>query len=325
LLTIIVLLIVQTTDKFYTEARFWRPTGLGNRLFSWARACVYAKESGAEMLSPQWAHFRGGSITRGGIDYKNAVRKILLFDNFRSRPCEISGVSRLLIEKTTQRVTVKTLPDARMIVPENKMLVSFDGSNSHVFDDLWSHHAEITEDLCASVKKKWLPVTGMFKRPFLAINVRLGNDFKKIPEKSDFVGTGGYLQTPLTWYIKTLRELRKLIGTDMPAIIISDGTAAALKPLLDEPFTYLGSAPSAAGDLLILAKSKLLLGAGRSSFSAWASFLGKMPTISIPGSDLQSFHVSENLSEHYVGEWDGHSGNFQLESALKSIQFNEYK
>lgn len=275
------------------------------------------------MLASEWAHLRAGSITRGGIHYGNALRKILLVDNFRNGPNEISGISKWLIQKNSTNKSVTTLPEARRIEPVNNLLISFEGSSAHEFDDLWESRETILEGLQTIAKQKWLPNAASYNKSFIAINVRLGNDFKKIPGKSDFTGTGGYLQTPLDWYVEALREVRKKTGSIIPAIIISDGTAEALKPLLDEPETSLGSSPSAIGDLLILAKGKLLLGAGRSSFSAWASFLGKMPTITIPGSSLQSFHVSKDLNTHYVGEWDARSNDIQLETAIKSI-IHEY-
>jgi hypothetical protein len=49
---------------------------------------------------------------------------------------------------------------------------------------------------------------------------------------------------------------------------------------------------SAIGDLVILSKSKLLVGAGGSSFSAWGAFLGNTPVLTCEGQSLSWFGLT---------------------------------
>jgi hypothetical protein len=305
-------------NNLFCQARFWRPTGLGNRLFSWARATVYSHQTGAQMLSSGWAHVRGGSIIRGGINYSDAIRKILLFDNFHAGKKEISGLKKMLVRRSATKVDVNTLPDAWKLQRQQNLLVSFEGHLAHEFDDLWAYSEEVYSALREITNKKWLKEADESPVPFIGINVRMGNDFRKVAAGTDLVGKPGYLQTPLQWYVDTLSTIRRELAIELPAVVISDGTSSDLKPLLDLPATSLGSTKSAIADLLLLSKSSVLLGAGRSSFSAWASFLGKMPTVTIPGSNLQSFHVSEDLNRHYVGEFDNESDNTEALKFIKS-------
>jgi hypothetical protein len=62
----------------------------------------------------------------------------------------------------------------------------------------------------------------------------------------------------------------------------------------------------AASDLLVLSQTKVLLGSGGSSFSAWASFFGEIPTVTIPGQSLTWFKL-QHKNGSFVGEFDpGH-------------------
>lgn len=309
-------------SSIYCEPRFWRPTGLGNRLFSWARAKIFSEQTGCPMLSPQWAHLRGASILRGGIDYGNALRKILLFDNFHSAPEEITGFSRIILRRSCVFVPVLTLQEAFSIIPNHKkQLVSFGGHTCHVFDDLWEHSNLILKSLGNITKEKWFPTSDLYRKPFIGINVRMGNDFKKTADIKEFLSNkADYLKTPLEWYIQSLRQIRSLVGREHTAIVISDGDEHDLRTLLKESNVIFSRSKSAISDLLILQRASILIGAGRSSFSAWASFLGKMPTITIPGSDLQGYHVSNDRNTHYVGEHDPANPSESFYSAIKNIK-----
>jgi hypothetical protein len=57
--------------------------------------------------------------------------------------------------------------------------------------------------------------------------------------------------------------------------------------------------PCAMTDLFALSKCRFLLGSGGSSFSAWASFIEKIPT-TIEGQSLNWFKLSKNSTDHWV-------------------------
>lgn len=304
------------------EASFWRPTGLGNRLFSWSRAKVFSKKTGSKMLAPNWAHLRGASIIRGGINYNNAIRKILLFDNFRTSFNEINGFNKFFFKKRTITVSIKTLPESLNVLRDTNYstTISFVGNTQHIFDDLWEHRDLIKQELYNITKQKWVKYTESFNNPFIGINIRTGKDFKSASSEDFRNNTRDFLRTPLDWYIESLRKVRELLGEELPAIVISDGNRNQLMKLLNEPLVTLPNSKSAISDLMILSKAQILIGAGRSSFSAWASFLGKMPTVTIPGSNLQSFLVSSDLSTHYVGEFDPKNPPLDFIKAIKCHQ-----
>ena len=306
----------------YCEARFFRPTGLGNRMFAWARAKIFSSISGCKMLSPEWAHLRGASILRGGIDYNNALRKILLVDNFKPARQEVKGLEKIILRKQCVLHPVGTLEEAFRLVPPGtgKHLVSFEGQKAHEFHELWPHKDLVISSLKEITKRKWLRPATLIEKPFIGINARMGNDYKKTVDMNAFLNDRtGHLQTPLNWYVQSLRKTREMLGSNLTAVLISDGKRDDLKILLNEPGVILGSSKSAIGDLMILTGASVLLGAGRSSFSAWASFLGGMPTITIPGSNLQGYQVSADCEKHYVGEFDPANPAEPFYDAIKTL------
>jgi hypothetical protein len=304
----------------YVEARFFRPTGLGNRLFPWARAKVFSAETSCRMLAPRWGHLRAASITRGGINYGNALRKVLLFDNFAPLAGEVGGIESAIIRRMCKVFAVATLSEARGVAdaPGERILVSFKGNEHHLFDDLWIHYDLIRDRLLKAAKPKWLSEIARYGAPFIGLNVRMGKDFKPAQSVADFASNSSdYLRTPLDWYVDALRLVRQVLGTDMPAVVVTDGTRFDLRQVLDEPSVIFCDSRSAIGDLLILSKATVLIGSGRSSFSAWASFLGKMPTVTVPGSSLQKLQVSKDLEQHFVGELDVQNPSAAVTIALR--------
>lgn len=302
----------------YCEAEFWRPTGLGNRLFSWARAKVFSNCSGNRMLAPKWGHIRGASIIRGGINYRNAIRKILLFDNFKPSQEEIVGIEKFLVKKKYKSYKVKTIQEALQIITNNPQskIITFVGHTEHDFHDISPYRELIYRELQKITKNKWIKNAEECNIPFIGINIRMGKDFKAASFNDFKENSTDFLRTPIDWYIESLKKIRGILGEGVPAIVISDGNKNELKELLSEPLVTMPDSKSAISDLLILSKAQILIGAGRSSFSAWASFLGKMPTVTIPGSNLQSFKVSADLSDHYVGEFDPKSPSLDFIEAI---------
>jgi hypothetical protein len=162
--------------------------------------------------------------------------------------------------------------------------------------DLEPHRSTVRMLFQRAILTKWQEVAGKLSSP-IAINIRCGRDFRPAP------ATNGPLppfsQTPMDWYIKTLQRLRSDVGRDLEAIVVSDGHENQLKPILKLGNVKLARPASAASDLLLLAKAKVLLANGQSSFSAWGAFLGEGIALCHPGQDLAWFGISEERIIRY--------------------------
>jgi len=256
------------------------------------------------MLSPHWAHVRGASITRGGIAYANALRKILLWDNFRPGKDEVSGTRRITLLIKADRVLEDVDFDHLDRDGPDKLIVFSNGP--YHFADWQQARSCIYNWLREITKPKWLQVSDRYGEIPIGINVRRGKDFRDPTDASEFF-TRGAVRIPLDGYVKTLRQIREAICRQAKAFVVSEGAESNLQPLLQEPGVELVKSASAISDLFILAKSRVLIGAGGSSFSAWASFLSGAPTITHPGQSLQWFKLSTSGTS-FVGELDAEMG-----------------
>jgi hypothetical protein len=136
----------------------------------------------------------------------------------------------------------------------------------------------------------------------IGINIRLGNDFKVAQTAADYY-TRGFLKTPLDWFVRTLSLIRRNAGRAVEAVVVSDGDAKELAPVLSLGNVRFLRPGCAISDLLVLSNTRVFLGAGGSSFSAWASFLGGMPTVSVPGQSLSWFKIPPE-GRAYIGAFD---------------------
>lgn len=286
---------------YYCQAVFAKGSGLGNRLFPWARCRIFSSVNNVQMLSPQWVTGRIKPLLRGGIDLTCYKKQILLLDLFNKKEGDIGGIKKILLQSRAIKEIEPDNFDLIQLEPNSKeVTIVFQGDKNH-FNDLYGWEDFILKEIKVITKVKWLNLVDNFKDIPIAINVRLGNDFKTASSESDFY-TKGAIKTPLKWFVESLLLIRENLGFPAQAFVVSDGKEEDLKPLLSlENVTFVRPG-CAISDLLVLSQAKVLIASGGSSFSAWASFLGEMPTISHPGQSLSWFKIN-NRKGYYVGEF----------------------
>jgi hypothetical protein len=254
--------------------------GLGNKLFPWARCRVYALQRGIRMLAPTWTQVKPGPWLRGDRDKR-------LYHNLFSPapPGYISGVHQLWVRLLDRQV------------------VLFKGAGDH-FATLTGWDQILLAELKNMTRQRWLHRADEIGSVALGVHVRRG-DFVQARSADDFIFNGA-VRTPLQWFVQSIEAIRDISGNLVPAIVVSDATDAALRDLLSIKGVERADTGSAVGDLLVLARARMLIGSGGSSFSAWAAFLGQMPTVAFPGQSLSWFNIAPSQGQ-YIGEWS-HSG-----------------
>ncbi|QQR89110.1 MAG: alpha-1,2-fucosyltransferase [Myxococcales bacterium] len=234
-------------------------SGLGNLLLPWARYVLYTKQPGIQGIAPTWAQFKPGPYLRNEKDKRGYVGL------FRARKNELTGLRKALVLLSKKRRNENYLSELTVRSDE---LVVFSGLGRY-FQPLHEHHAFIRSSLLEIVKAK--PQHPDWLTQAIAVHVRLG-DFQQ-------AGTSAFnTRLPLAWYIENVRKLRELLGQDTPLAIFSDGSDAELKDLLSLRHAERMDFGSAMADLLALSQARVLV-ASNSTFSAWASFLGRMPSL----------------------------------------------
>ena len=261
-------------------------TGLGNMLFCWARAEVFARAHDLPILAPQWAKFnRLGPWARREKDKRYYI-------NLFSNTGYVTGCSRWWILLTKRR-----LPESGFL--QNNQFASAKGGGTVVFEftgmedffaPFLSSQVYIRERLYAIVHPKiTASVEASVSTPFMGVHIRRG-DFKR----------NGHA-IPLEWYARAIDFAKsniKIDGVDvkeLPVRVFTDDVPGAME-FFKAQITNLEVMPntSALQDLLSLSKASLVIGTSRSTFSMWAVFLGQMPSVWHPSDIPPRMLVKEN-------------------------------
>lgn len=273
--------------------------GLGNRLFPWARYRIFMHANPVVGIAPVWMRPAVSQWWRGGIDYSSYLRQLVLFGLFRKSPGELGVIAG----------NVRTLLSPRLPEPVDFVrraeksrpgtIIFEEGQDNFVRLNGW--HRFLLDEIRAITRTRYIALADAIPDVPIGLCVRCGNDFKE--PKPDAATLGGAEKTPVRWFAQCLALLRRTAGADVPAYVVSDGTPRQLESLLNMPNVVFVRPGSAASDLLVLAKARVLLISGASSFAAWGSFLGQMPTISHPGQPLYWWGI-ESRSDQFLGEFD---------------------
>ncbi len=283
----------------FARVKYEYASGLGNRLWPWARCRLFSELHGIPMLRTTWAWpMRLGPLVKQRMDIRSWPGHLYL-GQFRSARREVGGLRRL-----GALVRLPELPEpddlAAPYTNSSDGIVRFTGEG-RMFGDLIGREATLRGALRELTRPRWLAIVDRPREVPIGIHVRR-SDFKRAASASDFV-TKGLLQTPLGWFIETLRSVRAAMGSDVEAIVVSDGKPEELADLLAEPATRLFTPASPISDMLVLSRARVLIGSGGSSFSAWASYLGEMPAVTHPGQSLRWFKLAPQRGQ-YLGEFD---------------------
>lgn len=302
--------------KKFFQPVFARGSGIGTRLFPWARCFLRSNELSIPMLRPNWVQPRIGPLIRGGIDYTSYHRQILLWGLFNSPNSSPPLANDLYARLTYPKIDEDLFIENFEKYEKKNIIVKFSGDKGR-FKNLNGFDIILKNELFNLTKPKWRNFVNTFESVPIGINVRLGNDFKKPNSLQDHFSCEA-TQTPVEWFVESLIAVRKMIGYDAAAYIVTDGKEEQLKSLIKLPNTFFVRPGCAISDLLILSKSKVLLRSGGSSFSAWASFLGQMPTISHPGQGMKEFNMI-NKFNYFTGEFDPNYYNQKFHQDLIDI------
>lgn len=230
-------------NKLYAYAELPR-AGLCNMLNVWARAFLWAKDNGAQMIEPQWVQLnRIGPILRGERD------KRFYFGMFQSD--YVSGLRKWFL------------------LAFRKRAIHFEEGQRKDLLDFANRSVELREELfriaAPDIQRRMKDIP----ESFIAVHIRRG----------DFKGIGQML--PGDYYVRALTLTMQRLP-NVPVLVFSDGTVEELSFLKGlgkayESLRFMPKAP-ALHDVLALSKATLLVGTNGSSFSEWSAFIGGMPT-----------------------------------------------
>lgn len=272
-------------------------SGLGNVLLPWARAWVWCNSHGAPMIAPSWFKFRIGPYLRRESDKRSYWRL------FRSEGY-ITGLRKMMLLCSQRIVDEDQL--TRLNDLSQGVVVTFSGLGNG-FAPILNRHADIRTELVRITKPQFLPRRS--DSPFIAVHIRRG-DFS-VPSDIGVLRQGKFnYRLPDEWYSCALSQVRSCLGSDLPARVFSDASYQELGFILREPCVELRRGRAAITDLLEISASSILIASG-STFSAWASYLGRMPVVWHKGQmrlhlysgDARSAECELDSGGRLPGEW----------------------
>lgn len=265
-------------------------SGLGNILFPWARCVVAGKRYGLKIINPTWLNIKPGAILRNEND------KRFYNDLFDSHKIYISGLKKLLLLLVLKKSDENSCADYK--VGEIAIFSGMDGFFQNILND----HEIVYKELKLVTKLKHLNKVDQFKADGISVHVRLGDFSTPNSDQVLLKGRENY-RLPLQWYVEQVQTIRDQLRKNVPVYIFSDGNEKELQPLLELPNTKRYCTGSSIGDLLALAKSSALVASG-STFSMWASYLGRMPVVWYKGQLRQRLYTKypEFEVEHLSNE-----------------------
>lgn len=253
--------------------------GLGNMLFPWARATVAVAKGECRLIEPTWPQIKIGPFLRrerDGRSYSNLFRK-----NCRA----IKGLKRLSLLLIARRKNEKYIDEL-----EDGEIVLFDGMDGY-FSSILEDYDTVLHELCSIASKESLKGLSFDFKNSISVHVRLG-DFSSQATQQEISRGKTNVRIPLEWYREMIMGIREVRGQDIKILIFSDGEDKELAPLLELAGSHRVSFGSALGDMLALSKSEILVASG-STFSMWASYLGRMPVFWHPGQRRQRLYSQE--------------------------------
>lgn len=269
--------------------------GLGNMLFPWARAIVTARQRNWEMIWPTWWQVGIGPIRRGQRDLR-------FYHNLFSRPSDyIGGLHRLWILSSLRRHGINereiTCGHEWRDGFTNESIVIFAGMEG-LFRSIIDDSATVRRELYRIVRPrhKMLPTERLQRS--IGVHVRLG-DFQPFDEKAIAEGKTSR-RLPIEWYVDIVKQILSQALIPMRIVVFSDGGDEELSQLLSLPNTERANFGSAISDMLALSQTSVLVASG-STYSMWASYLGRMPAVWFKGTRKGPIYPEKPEAEVEVG------------------------
>lgn len=261
--------------------------GLGNILFTYARAVVYAsKHPGTKMIWPTWLSLKIGPILRNEKD------KRFYSDLFSNHSGYISGFEKFKLLAIKEKASEQDLLQG---VDCNNKIVEFTGFDE-CFTPIMADSEIVRADIIKNLKSKNQSAL-YYNFKGICIHIRLG-DFSRVTMEDVLSGKHNSA-IPVEWYANMIREIRKITGKEIPVHIFSDGSDDELAEVLSLPQVSRKSFGTAIADIIALSNAKLLVASG-SSFSMWARYLGRMTTILFPNQVKQNILFPEEKNKEIV-------------------------
>ncbi len=254
--------------------------GLGNILFPYARAAVYARDHECQMIWPTWPSVKVGPWLRRERD------KRFYGNLFTNRLGYIDGWHKIKLLAHNPRIKEQ---DRGILPSQDETILEFTGFE-HCFEEIMYDYVWVRENLEFILSDFSRRSLNQDFNYCIGVHVRLG-DFSRVD--ADTARSGRHDSAlPIEWYVSVISQIRDCAGRNLTALIFSDGTDDELKPVLSLPNTQRITFGNSISDIFGLSQTSLLVASG-SSFSMWARYLGRHDCICYTNQKKQAILTPE--------------------------------
>ena len=291
--------------------------GLGNQLFPLLKAAVFAKLNDLPLVVTGYNQFKLGPYLRR----EKSKRKYKGYFTFQK---SVIGeqMDRLFLRKY-KRYEAVTEPAVKKIEGNAKERKKF------LFGEIphWSNYFEGLKehrDLAIALFQEMLrsPIRERLQKetaPLIGVHIRMG-DFRKLQQGENFANVGA-VRTPELYFVDIIESIRKINGRELPVAVFTDGYKEELEKLLLLQDVKIVEGNPDIIDLLLLAKSKIIVTSAGSTFSYWSGFLSEAALIIHPDHLHQSIRPEETNQRWYEGVFDPVLPGGLLENNIKEIVY----
>ena len=273
--------------------------GLGNKLFVWARALVFAKKNNLPLYIIGFNRIHIGPFLR------REKAKRFYFGQFKKNSV---AVQMIYLQHIFTKTSIVKEPDLESEAIQFNTRYLFDQIPSwkNYFGSIWSYRLMIKEAFFEILSEKVKEQVNQNNSNIeVGIHIRMG-DFKTLPTGADFKLFGAS-RTPLNYFIDCVQKITGLLKVSPKATIFSDGYKEELEEILNLENITLSECSIDVVDLINLSRSKIIITSAHSSFSEWAGFLSESPIIRHPEhmhskirSSYECFEGSIDSFEDYI-------------------------
>jgi hypothetical protein len=272
--------------------------GLGNQLFPLLHAAVFAHLNNLPLYITGYHQLKIGPYVRG----EKVKRNYAGYFNFQKNI--ISERIQYLWLKTRYRfLNVVHEPDLKTIsnsLKNHVYIFSKLPSSKYYFEKLKPHRTIVKQLLTDLIQPEYLQLLDQIQPPVVGLHIRMG-DFRKLNPGEEY--NGGHVRMPETYYTEIVNGIRE-INPNTPVSVFTDGYKKEFEYLFQIADVEMVSGYSDIIDLLLLSKSKVIVGTYGSTFSYWASFLSEGIVITHRFQKHASLRPENMNAEVYEGPFD---------------------
>jgi hypothetical protein len=260
--------------------------GLGNILFAYARAVVYAEKNNCKLIWPTWPSIKLGPIIRREPD------KRFYGDLFQNNCGAISGLQKGIKLITTRHESEAAIENSCL---KDGTTIIFEGLEG-CFEPIMNDYELVRDNLIKNLRKKNRASLDYDFSNSIGVHIRLG-DFSRVTETEVRAGRHDS-SLPIEWYVTVIQQILQYAGEDKKVYIFSDGTDQELAPVLELKQTQRITFGTSIADIMALSRVPLFVASG-SSFSLWARYLGRMSCICYTNQIKQRLLCQEDVNFEY--------------------------